>query len=122
MYITCITELHFNEDGSIPAIPETAIGICESEPYKLYNNNTLISHRKFVNSSADAQYPYTNITVGNFADPDAEDAEWAIVNGKSIPADGNKDAYVSIQSNNKPGLYLTANDNNIVTLAHRDIR
>lgn len=113
----CITELHFNEDGSIPAIPETAIGICESEPYKLYNNNALISHRNFVNSSVNAQYPYTNITVGNFADPDAEDAEWAIVNGKSIPADGNKDAYVSIQSNNKPGLYLTANDNNIVTLA-----
>lgn len=113
----CITELHFNEDGSIPAIPETAIGICENEPYQLYNNNVLISHSKFVNSSADADYPYTNITVGNFTDPDTEDAEWAIVNGKSIPADGNEDAYVSIQSNNKPGLYLTANDNNIVTLA-----
>lgn len=113
----CIAELHFNEDGSIPPIPESPIGIYENEPYTLYNNGCLISHSKFTNSSEDAQYPYTDIKVGNFVNPDDEDAEWAIVDGKSVPSDGNKEAYVSIQSNNKAGLYLTVNDNSIVTLA-----
>lgn len=113
----CIAELHFNEDGSIPQIPESPIGIYENEPYKLYNNGSLISHSKFTNSSDDAKYPYTDIKVGNFINPDDKDAEWAIVDGKSVPSDGNKEAYVSIQSNNKAGLYLTVNDNSIVTLA-----
>lgn len=113
----CITELHFNDDGSIKEIPESAIGICENDAYKLYNGGDIISHENFINSSADGNYPYKKVKVGKYLNPKAEDTEWAIVAGKSIPNNGNADAYVSIQSNNKPGLYLTANSDKTVTLA-----
>lgn len=113
----CITELHFNADGSIQEIPESAIGICDNKAYTLYNGGDIISHENFINSSADGDYPYKKIKVGKYLDPKAEDTEWAIVAGKSVPENGNADAYVSIQSNNKPGLYLTANSDKTVTLA-----
>lgn len=113
----CITELHFNDDGSIKEIPESAIGICENDAYKLYNGGDIISHENFINSSADGNYPYKKVKVGKYLNPKTEDTEWAIVAGKSIPSNGNADAYVSIQSNNKPGLYLTANSDKTVTLA-----
>ena len=113
----CITELHFNADGSIQEIPESAIGICDNKAYTLYNGGDIISHENFINSSADGDYPYKKIKVGKYLDPKAEDTEWAIVAGKSVPVNGNADAYVSIQSNNKPGLYLTANSDKTVTLA-----
>lgn len=111
----CIAELHFKKDKSIYAIPETAIGITGDTPYVLYTNTGhVISHDNFTNSSADGEYPYSNIGVGTYFQPKKQDANWAIVNGKADPS---KASYVSIQSENKPGLYLTVNDNNTVTLA-----
>ena len=110
----CITELHFNEDGTIQKIPETAVGIV-GHTNKLYAAaGGCISHENFVNSSADGDYPYTTIKVGAGVSKYEEDAEWAIVAGK---ADKTKASYVSIQSENKPGLYLTVNDDKSVTLA-----
>lgn len=115
----CITELHFKKDGSIYEIPETAIGITGSTPYVLYTNKgDVVSHENFINSSGDGDYPYTNIGVGTYYQPKKQDANWAIVAGK---ADPKKESYVSIQSENKPGLYLTVNDNNSVTLAQDSI-
>ena len=111
----CITELHFKKDGSIYEIPETAIGITGATPYVLYTNNGgVISHENFTNSSADGTYPYADIGVGTYFQPKKQDANWAIVAGKADPS---KASYVSIQSENKPGLYLTVNDNNTVSLA-----
>lgn len=111
----CITELHFKKDGSIYEIPETAIGITGDTPYVLYTNTGhVISHESFTNSSADGDYPYTDINVGTYFQPKKQDANWAIVAGKANPS---KESYVSIQSENKPGLYLTVNDDNTVSLA-----
>lgn len=111
----CIAEVHFNADGSIQPIPETAIGITGAEPYVLYTDTgAMISHENFTNSSGDGEYPYTMVGVGTYFQPKDEDRNWAIVAGKSDPS---KDSYVSIQSENKPGLYLTVNDNNTVSLA-----
>ena len=42
------------------------------------------------------------------------DSQWLLMAGK---ADKNEDTYVSIQSENKPGLYLTVNSKSSVTLA-----
>ena len=110
----CITELHFNEDGTIQKIPETAVGIV-GKTSKIYAEvGGCISHENFVNSSADGAYPYTTVKVGAGISKYEEDAEWAIVAGK---ADKTKASYVSIQSENKPGLYLTVNDDKSVTLA-----
>lgn len=112
----CITELHFNEDGSIQEIPETAIGITGDTPYYLFSNTgAVISHENYVNSSADSDYPYMDVKVGTYYQPEKLDASWVVVDGKADPS---KDSYVSIQSENKPGLYLTVNDDNTVTLAH----
>lgn len=112
----CITEMHFNEDGSIQEIPETAIGITGDKPYYLFSNTgAVIAHENYVNSGADSAYPYLDIKVGAYYQPEKLDASWAIVDGKADPT---KQSYVSIQSENKPGLYLTVNDNNSVTLAH----
>lgn len=111
----CITELHFNEDGSVREIPETAIGITGDSPYILYSNaGRVISHEHFINSSADGDYPYTDIAVGTYYQPEKLDASWAFVDGKADPG---KASYVSIQSENKPGLYLTVNDDSTVVLA-----
>lgn len=112
----CITEMYFNEDGSIQEIPETAIGITGDTPYYLYSNTgAVISHENYVNSSADSDYPYMKVKVGTYYKPEKLDASWAIVDGKADPT---KESYVSIQSENKPGLYMTVNDDNTVTLAH----
>ncbi len=112
----CITELHFNEDGSIQPIPETAIGITGDKPYYLFSNTgAVVSHENYVNSGADSAYPYMDVKVGAYYQPEKLDASWAIVDGKADPS---RQSYVSIQSENKPGLYLTVNDDNNVTLAH----
>lgn len=110
----CITEIKFNDDGSITEIPETAAGI-NGTVSKIYTGNgDLVSHEKFVNSVSDTAYPYTKVGVGVYAGADAKDSEWVITQGK---ADRTNADYVSIQSENKPGLYLTANEDKSVTLA-----
>lgn len=112
----CITEMHFNEDGSIQEIPETAIGITGDKPYYLFSNTgAVISHENYVNSGADSAYPYLDVKIGAYYQPQKLDASWVITDGKADPA---KASYVSIQSENKPGLYMTVNDDNSVTLAH----
>ncbi len=112
----CITEMHFNEDGSIQPIPETAIGITGDKPYYLFSNTGApISHENYVNSGSDGAYPYLDVKVGAYYQPQKLDASWAIVDGKADPS---KKSYVSIQSENKPGLYMTVNNDNSITLAH----
>lgn len=110
----CITELHFNDDGSIEAIPETTIGINGTTSTIYTSTGTVLTHDSFNNSSADDVYPYTAVAVTGKTDAESLDAQWVISAGK---ADTSIDSYVSIQSENKPGLYLTVNDDKSVTLA-----
>ncbi len=110
----CITELHFKEDGSIETIPETAAGLYGTIAAIETKDEVRLSHANFVNASGDGPYPYSKIKVGTDLSKQEQDAQWVLVAGK---ADVKKDAYVSIQSENKPGLYLTANEDNTVTLA-----
>lgn len=114
--VPCIAEMSFNADGTINPIPETATGPFGTAS-KLYTSDGIaLSHENYVNASDAASYPYTDVIVGTYIDVKADDKddEWAIVAGK---ADKKKDSYVSIQSENKQGLYLTANDDGTVTLA-----
>ncbi|MBO5489004.1 MAG: family 43 glycosylhydrolase, partial [Eubacterium sp.] len=113
----CITELKFNENGSIQSIPETTIGITGDTPYTITSSyGELISHEAFDNDTADSSYPYKNIKIGLYGNTiaNAADGQWAILAGK---ADASKANYVSIASENKPGLYFTANADKSVTLA-----
>lgn len=110
----CITELHFKEDGSIDSIPETAAGLNGTIAVIETKDEVRLSHANFINASGDGPYPYSKIKVGTNISTQEQDAQWILVAGK---ADGTKDAYISIQSENKPGLYLTANEDDTVTLA-----
>lgn len=110
----CITKITFNEDGSIEPIQETAAGLNGTiSSIKLKSDDRLLSHANFINASGDDEYPYTDVQVGFVSTYDT-DAEWVIKAGK---ADKNNEAYISIEAENKPGLYLTANEDNTVTLS-----
>lgn len=103
----CIAEVHFNEDGSIQEIPETAAGINGTTTQIYTSTGALLSHATFANSSADADYPYKKVAIGAALGTEAKDSEWVIRPGK---ADTTKATYVSFESENKPGLYISAND------------
>lgn len=109
----CITELFFEKDGSIKPIDETAAGL-NGTIYKIsLKDGGDISHEFFINSASDSDYPYSNIKTGIDTGM-SNDNKWVIIPGKAEP--GNE-AYISIQSENKPGLYLTADETGKVTLA-----
>ena len=81
----------------------------------------MLSHAMFVNSSLDSNYPYVNLPLGMNLSSQESDQRWIIRPGKS---DSSKKSYVSIytisyvlcvdksyvsiESYNKPGLYITA--------------
>ena len=101
-----ITKIQFKEDGSIEQLSENALGITESSVYQLKDlEGNIISHNHFENSSSDDSYPYLNIAITNKVNKNAEDSYWLIENGKFDPEDENM---VSLESYNKPGLFLTA--------------
>lgn len=111
----CITELKFQEDGSIETVLETASGLSgKVSLIRAEADGKLVSHESFINSSRDDAYPYIGILAGTDVSSYDVDAEWVLNPGK---ADVSRESYVSIQSENKPGLYLTANEDKTVTLS-----
>lgn len=109
----CITELTFDGEGKVQPIPETAAGLGGKTVHIANSGGKLLSHANFMNANTDASYPYQNVAVGMDASKNDEDAEWVLTAGK---ADFHKASYVSVQSENKPGLYLTAGEDGTVTL------
>lgn len=112
----CIVELKFNEDGSINAFEESAAGIDgKITTITSMDGVSAIAHETFINSLADSDYPYKNIKlVAGTVKSDGNDFKWVIRPGKS---DSENESYVSIESENKPGLYITANADDTVTLS-----
>jgi hypothetical protein len=110
----CLQELVFNQDGSISMIEESASGLFGSTSLIKSSAGSYISHEQFVNSSADIDYPYTAIKAGTDLSSSEPDRQWVITAGKSDPSD---EHLVSIQSENKPGLYITAHSDNTITLS-----
>ncbi len=118
----CIAEITFNDDGSISLMSETAAGVAGTISQISLASGDAIGHAYFQNSASDNAYPYTDVACGLYEDEDPEwdgdfaeeDLYWVLCAGK---ADTENAAYVSIQSENKPGLYMTANEDMTVTLA-----
>ena len=110
----CVTELNFNDDGSIDLFEETAAGPAGTTSAITLDSGKALSHEGFVNSSADSDYPYKKIKIGLDIGDSENDNKWVITGGKADPS---QDPYVSIQSENKAGLYITANKDGSVTLA-----
>lgn len=111
--IPCITELHFNDDGTIQTMEETAKGLTGSTSVLYTNSGALLEHEYFQNSSSEGNYPYVNQKLGVGIGKNDADKEWLLMKGKT----GTDGSYISIQSENKPGLYITAQSASKVTLA-----
>lgn len=110
----CIRELTFKEDGTVVPMEETAAGLNGTTTEFYTSSGALLGHKYFQNSSLDGKYPYKDIKIGAGYGKSALDRKWVVTDGK---ADKTKASYVSIQSENKPGLYITANSQSGVTLA-----
>ncbi len=103
--VACIAELHFKKDGTIEPVIETATGIGGTVSTLTALNGEVLSHAAFKNSTVDADYPYDDVAVGSgLAGITEEDSRWEIVPGSADPKNA---YYVSIESYNKAGLYLT---------------
>ena len=112
----CITEIEFNEDGSLDPILETSTGLSGFTSTITDTQGVTVSHEKFVNPTADPEYPLKRgMLMTN--DGEEEDALWELEEGKSNP---DNDAYVSIQSYNKPGLYISADENGVILTPDAD--
>ena len=104
--VACVEEVVFDKDGTVHYIQETATGVNGVKSSLTALNGEVLSHTKFNNSAADNAYPYSNVALGSdLPKTTEEDNYWEIVQGK---ADDTNVYYVSIESYNKPGLYITA--------------
>jgi len=112
-----ITELKFDEDGTIPYLPETAAGI-NGITSEILGESGYVNHANFSNSSGDSAYPYTDIALGTKTAVSGKaedgDSQWVVVPGKADPS---AEGLISFQSENKPGLYIHAKDTNSLVLA-----
>lgn len=112
--VVCAKTFEFNEDGSIDLIEETSNGISSSKVVKLFTSDyKAIYHEDFVNPSGDADYPlkkqiYAEATTGEGG---ILNSCWQIMPGK---ADTENENYVSIQSLNKPGLYICTEGTSVI--------
>lgn len=106
----CITEIYFNEDGTVQEIPETSTGLSGFTSQIFDSDGEALAHENFVNTTNDADYPMIKDVMAGGAAEEA-DALWELEPGK---ADTSNEAYVSIQSYNKPGLYLSADEDGVV--------
>lgn len=111
--IPCVTELHFDKDGNVLEIPETASGVSGTTSVLYTGSGAKLAHASFVNSASDGSYPIKDVKIGAGIGKEKTDEQWLFMQGQ---ADGNKYT-VSIQSENKPGLYITAQSKSKVTLA-----
>lgn len=112
----CITELIFNEDGSVQPMQESTAGVA-GELYKITLKNdesSVLYHAAFINSADSKNYPIKNVQLGINLNDVEVNSQWVITKGKYRP---DEKAYVSIQAENKPGLYITSNSDDSVTLA-----
>ena len=112
----CLQELHFNEDGSVQFMEESTAGVGgEAVTISLSGDaGQVLSHEHFVNSSDDSYYPYMDIPVGTGVSEEEGDTLWVFTAGKTSKSDGD---WVSIESENKTGMYLTAGDDGKVLLS-----
>ena len=122
--VVCVEQIYWENDGTIRPINELSTGPNYSETVKIeLSTDTMsdihyLAHEEFVNPSDDASYPlkkqlamkhYELHSGGNIYGSLEE--MWQIKPGK---ADSENENYVSIESYDKAGLYITADGTNLV--------
>jgi len=106
----CIDEFTVKEDGSIDPILMTSTGLAGVTTQIFDSEGAAIAHEAYENPLTDSDYPMTKKVMVD-ASAKVDDAKWELEKGKVNPEN---EAYVSIQSYNKPGLYLCADGTDIV--------
>lgn len=107
-----IAKLKFYSDGFVAYVDETAIAVTGTASTLTALNGEQLGHEWFNNSATDDAYPYTGKALGSNLDKTKPaDYQWVLVEGKADVTNG---TYVSIQSNNKPGLYITCGEGTAV--------
>lgn len=109
----CVREICFDADGNIGLMEETSAGVSGFTNKITTMEGALLGHEKVINSISDADYPYVEIKLGENISEEAADSEWVLRPGK---ADTDEDTYVSIESENKSGLYVTMRKDGSVVL------
>ncbi|MGN1115253.1 MAG: family 43 glycosylhydrolase, partial [Candidatus Ornithomonoglobus sp.] len=103
----CIEELRFDENGYVYPVTETSIGLTGTASTIVTSDNKYVGHSAFTNPLSDASYPITAaLTVAS--SENGYNTAWELMQPKSVPAGESADNYVSIQSVNKPGLYIAS--------------
>lgn len=105
--VACVEKFEINSDGSIDPIKKTAVGLTGTISKIKDSEGSYVAIKDFENVLDDSFYPIKGKEVLVDFYESGEVAEWEINPGKANPK---KDSYVSIESNMKPGLYLTAGD------------
>lgn len=122
--VACIEKFDINEDGSIDPIAKTAVGLNGTVSTIKDSSGAFVANVPFENTLNDGDYPMTDWSTSSLTARGSKEIivdffqtgtekEWEINPAKienfdSLSADVNTDAYVSIESNNKPGLYMAA--------------
>lgn len=106
----CIQELTFDENGNVLPLTEMSTGLDGTATTIIDRSGGYIAHDEFINSYSDEDYPISrSVTVSE--SEDTLNTAWEIVPGLADPSNEN---YVSIQSVNKPGLYIGIVNNEVV--------
>lgn len=116
--VTYIEEINFDENGLILPVEDTATGLTGTTSWIADSNGANVTHENFLvpqNSGPYTPEGNTAKKVGMAATADPGDSKWEIVAGKADPT---KASYVSIESWNRPGLYLRASGTDIVLAQH----
>lgn len=128
----CATELNFNENGGVEMMEELSIGLDGFTSRITTKDGKYLGHDHYVNPYVErvpgfdaTAYPlsfdikaYDTVNGTDTSQTaSGSDTCWEIEAPYYVPEEENEDYYVSIQSANKPGLYITANNRGI-QLAH----
>lgn len=112
----CIDELKFNDDGSIDCFEESSVGIDGTKVYisPMSDLGKKLYHGHFAATTDSAAYPAGSLVYCDNLTLNESDFYWEI-----IPGRGNSD-YVSIQSVNKMGYFITEYNSHVKLLHDND--
>lgn len=118
--VTYVEEINFDENGLVLPIQDTATGLTGTTSWITDTAGKSITHENFLTPRGDGGYPFapgkkTAKSVSMTATDNEGDSKWEIVAGKADPDNA---SYVSIESWNRPGLYLQASGTDVVLAQH----
>lgn len=112
----CVSELFFDENGLVCPVTETSTGLSGTANVLKTMDGKYVAHAPFENSRGDSFYPISKPLITSNAENGLNTA-WEIVKPLNN-ASGSE--YASIQSVDKPGLYLAAVDGTLILTQNAD--